>query len=92
MTKAEWYDKGLENLADIVTNVANTGDEGDSERYLLVLTRELGPLLAAGQVMRDSYDALYAAVHAYDMNPRDPLTVQTWDAAKQAFLEGSDGE
>jgi hypothetical protein len=43
-------------------------------------------LIAAGQAMRQGYDALYADIHANDMNPTDPSSVTAWDAALAAHL------
>jgi hypothetical protein len=89
MTEAEWYENGLEKVAQTYQERVENGKCVCKGCVQELLNKKLGPLLAAGQAMREAHDGLYAAVHANDINPADPLTVQAWDAAKAKLLGGA---
>jgi len=75
----EWYEKGLERVTREQRNILIKNPHSGMLPLLRnVLIRELGPLLAAGQAMRELRGFNYIS--------------QDWDAARKAFLEGSDGK
>jgi len=91
----EWYAKGLETLAQKAIFLTHMGSPGD---VLKVLTRELGPPLALLETVQ-----LFIR-HAPDCTwgKGNPSTgpececgayqvINTIDATRKAFLEGSDG-
>jgi branched-subunit amino acid aminotransferase/4-amino-4-deoxychorismate lyase len=93
MTEA-WIDKALERVARdaYILVMHNYHDTVSSpEDILSVLTRELGPLLQAGQAMRDHVDTL-----SYE-DENEPhncsgcgKAIKTWDAAKAKLLRGAE--
>jgi hypothetical protein len=92
MTEA-WIDKVLERMAekvyDRVFELYRTSAVGRSD-VAEVLQRKLGPLLQAGQAMRDHVDTLS---YEDENEPHNcsgcEKAIKTWDAEKAKLLGGA---
>jgi hypothetical protein len=70
----EWYAKGLEKMLRNALLIRH------GEDIIMRVTREPGPLLAAGQAMRDAKKVGRRGLNA------------DWDAEKAKLMEGTNGE